>query len=569
MRNPLISFLAITGFFLYGMTPNHHDQAAPNRHNLADPNHHDPFSSVHTSAGLISGATSADGAVHIFKGIPFAAPPIGPNRWRAPQPLTPWKGVRKCDSFGPSPMQPAPKPFGAYTSEFLIPEKPISEDCLYLNVWTAATTPKEKRPVLVYIYGGGFVSGGSACPIYDGTAIARKGVVFVTINYRVGIFGFFAHPGLTAESGHHASGNYGLMDQIAALQWVKGNIAAFGGDPSNMTIAGQSAGSMSVSCLVASPLAKGLFKRAIGESGASILTTPYIKTPTLQQAEQEGLKVASKLNLTDTTDLPALRAIPADRLLQVNTQYSPIVDGYVLPESPGALFRQHRYNVCDLLTGWTEDDWFLFSGPLTAIQFRAELAKQFGPKADSAQIFYPATDDATALNSLKHYTRDVLMAIQNYTWANLQSDGSGDPGIGAGPGMEGYPSGAVYVYRFRRRPPATGDFVQYGAFHTAEVPYAYDNLAFVNRPWEPVDHQLAETMSSYWANFARTGDPNNPGKPNNSGDPGGPGLPVWPRYDHNPAMSVMILDEHPHSAPLPDKAALDFILRNSISPMQP
>src|SRR6185437_14119268 len=174
----------------------------------------DPFATVHTQAGLISGTTSKDGSVHIFRGIPFAAPPIGARRWRAPQPLTPWSGIRKCDAFGPSPMQPKPVPFGVYTSEFLIPAQPISEDCLYLNVWTAATNPADRRAVLVYIYGGGFVSGGSACPIYDGEAMAKKGVVFVSINYRVGIFGFFSHPGLTAESGHNASGNYGLLDQI-------------------------------------------------------------------------------------------------------------------------------------------------------------------------------------------------------------------------------------------------------------------------------------------------------------------------------------------------------------------
>ncbi|HVS96060.1 MAG TPA: carboxylesterase family protein [Puia sp.] len=518
MRNPLISFLAVTGFFLYGITPNR---------SLPVPAAANSFSTIHTRAGLISGAVTSDGVVHSFKGIPFAAPPVGPNRWRAPQPLAPWKGIRKCDSFGPSPAQMPPRPFGVYTAEFLIPEKPISEDCLYLNVWTAAKTPREHRPVLVFIYGGGFSSGGSGCAIYDGEAMARKGVVFVTVNYRVGIFGFFSHPALTAESGHNASGNYGLMDQIAALQWVKENIAAFGGDPSNVTIAGQSAGAMSVSCLVASPLAKDLFRRAIGESGASIVTAFFLN-PTLQQAEQNGLKTAARLR---AADIAALRALPAAQLLTVTGQRGPIIDGYVLPEPPGDIFRAHRNKRCDLLTGWNDDDWFL-GAPPTATQFRQEIEQQFGAGADSALQFYPATDDATALTSQEHLNRDMVFAIQNYTWANLQSQDDQHP---------------VYLYRFRRRPPASGDFIKYGAFHTAEVPYAYNNLSFVNRPWQPVDRQLAETMSSYWANFARTGNPN------------GPGLPAWPAY-RQPDGATLILDEQPHAAPMPDKAALDFIL---------
>ncbi|GAB3529593.1 hypothetical protein GCM10027443_09200 [Pontibacter brevis] len=213
---------------------------------------------ITTQAGKVSGVRNLSGDVVSFRGIPFAAPPVGDLRWKAPQPVKPWAGVRKADAFGPSPMQAEPAPFSMWSEEFLIPKEPISEDCLYLNVWTGARSGKEKRPVLVWIYGGGFNSGGSAVPIYDGEAMAQKGIVFVSTNYRVGPFGFFAHPELTKESGKGASGNYGLMDQIAALQWVQQNIAAFGGDPANVTIAGQSAGAMSVHALVASPLAKGL-----------------------------------------------------------------------------------------------------------------------------------------------------------------------------------------------------------------------------------------------------------------------------------------------------------------------
>jgi para-nitrobenzyl esterase len=435
-------------------------------------------------------------------------------------------------------MQNKPFPYWAYTSEFLIPEKPISEDCLYLNVWSAAGNATERRPVLVFIYGGGFISGGSAIPIYDGEAMARKGVIFVSINYRVGIFGFFSHPDLTAESGHHASGNYGLMDQIAALRWVKENIAAFGGDPSNVTIAGESAGSMSISCLIASPLAKGLFTRAIGESGASILNVPgFIQTPTMQQAEAEGVKVAAQLH---ASDLSTLRAVPADQLQAIYTPRSPVIDGYVLPEAPGEIIRTGRNNPVALLTGWNEDDWFM-GEPVNAQQFQKQIEQQFGPKSDSTLLFYPASDDATALTSQEHLVRDLLIAVQNYSWANIQSQNS-----------------RVFVYRFRRRPPASPEFTKYGAFHGAEIVYAYDNLACFNRHLEPADHQLAAIMSSYWVDFVRTGDPNNSGVPGNSAVAA---LPSWTPYTSAGGAATMVLDESPHSAPLPDKAALDFLLR--------
>src|SRR6478735_1674901 len=242
---------------------------------------------IKTGAGLVCGITNSAGDVRIFKGIPVSAPPVGALRWNAPQPVQPWTGVKRCDTFSASPMQSPPAPFSMWSAEFLIQKEPISEDCLYLNVWTGAIAPNKKLPVLVWIYGGGFNSGGSNVPIYDGEAMAKKGIVFVSINYRVGIFGFFAHPDLTKESPYHASGNYGIMDQVAALQWVQKNIAAFGGDPDNVTIAGKSAGSMSVNCLVASPLAKGLFQKAIGESGASF----FDGNQNLQKAEEGGTSI--------------------------------------------------------------------------------------------------------------------------------------------------------------------------------------------------------------------------------------------------------------------------------------
>lgn len=483
------------------------------------------FNTVKTNAGMVSGTVSSDGSVHIFKGIPFAAPPVGDLRWKAPQPVAPWEGVKQCTTFSASPMQPKPDEFGVYTREFLIPYQPISEDCLYLNVWTNAKSSADKKPVLVYIYGGGFGSGGAACPIYDGEATAKNGVVFVVINYRVGIFGFFAHPELSKESGHNASGNYGLMDQVAALKWVKQNIRSFGGDPGNVTIAGQSAGSMSVNCLVASPLGKGLFQKAIAESGASFLNPRG--NSTLQQAEQSGVKLAQDLKANSIADM---RNIPAAGLLN-KWQARPIIDGYVLPQTVAQTFADNKENAVPLLTGWNEDDAFV--GKLkTAEEYKQQITEQYGDKAAAFLQHYPGNTDAEAARSQINISRDQIFGIQNYTWANVQSDKK---------------QATVYVYRFTRRLPATPDFVKYGAFHTGEVAYAYNNLKFLNRPWEPVDQQLAATMSAYWTNFAKTGNPN------------GKGLPVWLAYNTTDNQ-IMILSETPAAKPLPDKTALDFMV---------
>jgi len=486
-----------------------------------------PASQVKVTGGIIEGFNS-DNGIRVYKGIPFAAPPVGSLRWKAPQPVNSWKGVRKCVAFGPSPMQNEPKPFSMWSAEFLIPKAPISEDCLYLNVWTGAKTAHEKRPVMVWIYGGGFNSGGSAVPIYDGEAMAKKGVVFVSINYRVGIFGFFSHPELTKESVRNASGNYGLLDQVAALQWVKQNIAAFGGDPQNVTIAGQSAGSMSVNCLVASPLAKNLFVKAIAQSGASFTR----KSASLREAEQEGLKTAQKLN---APSLAALRNIPAEMLQQKGQGMRPIIDGYVLPDNIAAIFSGGKENKVALLTGWNEDEG-LMSGPLkSAADFRQQAKQQYGADAKAFLQYYPAANDPEAKASQLHLSRDLIFGIQNYTWANVQS-------------LKGQPS--VYVYRFTRKVPATDEYVKYGAFHTGEVPYAYDNLKFVDRPWEPMDYELARIISSYWVNFAATGNPN------------GENLPNWPAYTVK-EKKIMLLGEKSEAKTLPDQAALDFLTAKS------
>ena len=492
---------------------------------------------VSVSGGLIAGVMNREGDVRSFKGIPFAAPPVGNLRWKAPQPVKAWSGVRQCSQFGPSPMQGSPAPFGPWSAEFLIPKEPISEDCLYLNVWTGRDavgnkSAEKKQPVVVWIYGGGFNSGGSGVPIYDGEATARKGVVFVSINYRVGLFGFLAHPALSSESGRQASGNYGLMDQIAALQWVNRNIAAFGGDPANVTIAGQSAGSMSVNCLVASAVAKNLFQKAIAESGASF-ARPYA---TLQQAEENGLRVMQALGASSIAEL---RAKPAAELLQKVQSLrdiarpGPITDGYVLPQSVAAIFAAGAENKVALLTGWNEDEG-LAGPPKKADDYRKQIESQYGADAQRFLTYFPATTDAEASVSQGKVARDMVFGVPNYTWANLASH-------------QGQP---VYVYRFKRQLPATGDYTKYGAFHTGEVAYAYDNLRFIDhqlRPLEPVDTELATTMSTFWANFIKTGNPN------------GKGLPPWPAYSTNDKQ-MMSLGEKNQAQPLADAASLDFLL---------
>lgn len=461
-----------------------------------------PFDTIKVDGGLISGTTNSAGDIYIFKGIPFAAPPVGDLRWKAPQAVVPWQGIKKCNAFGPSPMQAKPVPFGPWSQEFLIPKEPISEDCLYLNVWTGANSAKEKRPVLVWIYGGGFVSGGAGVPIYNGEAMARKGIIFVSINYRVGIFGFFALPELRKEAPYHSSGNYGLPDQVAALKWVQNNIAAFGGDPGNVTIAGQSAGSMSVNCLVASPLCKGLFKRAIAESGASLTGSGIGNMPTLAQAEQQGLSFEQKINVKS---LAALRNIPAEELLEKASGGSgPVIDGYVLPESIPAIFSRGNQNAVDLLTGWNEDDGVVFGKAQSAVEFKKSLQQQYGEAAGQFLSFFPARTDEQAASSQKILLRDQEFGIQNYAWAKEHAKESSHP---------------VYLYRFARKLPATGDYLKYGAFHTGEVAYAYGNLRFVERcPWQPADYALQNTMSDYWANFIKKGDPN------------GKGLAKWPAF---------------------------------------
>jgi para-nitrobenzyl esterase len=482
---------------------------------------------VRITSGLISGVKSDSSDVVAFKGIPFAAPPVGELRWKAPQPVQPWEDVKKCDAFGPSPMQAKPTPFMVYTSEFLIPEQPISEDCLYLNIWTRAK-PHDKKPVFVWIYGGGFGSGGTGVPIYDGEATAKKGIIFVSVNYRVGVFGFMAHPDLTKESPNNASGNYGLLDQIAALKWVKKNIAAFGGDPDNVTIDGQSAGSMSVNCLVASPVAKGLFNKAIAESGSFMIKNAAFKAGDLNDAEQQGRKLAEAVH---ASSLEQLRKVPAAELMKIPARYSPIVDGYVLPKPVAEIFAEGKENNVPVLTGWNADESFVLSFKKKEA-FIQQAKEQYGKDADEFLKYYPANSDEEAARSQVKLSRDMTFAVSGYKWASLQSSQGKSP---------------VYVYYFARKLPATANYVKYGAFHTGEVAYVMNNLKFLHRPWEPVDFQLAKLMSSYWINFITNGNPN------------GEGLPPWPKYNTN-AKQAMVFDKTSGKQELPDWGELQFMV---------
>lgn len=481
---------------------------------------------VKTDAGSVSGITNKDKSIHIFKGIPFAAPPVDELRWKAPQPVKPWTGIKKCVSFSASPMQASPVPFSMWSEEFLIPKVPISEDCLYLNVWTSSTSPNKKLPVLVWIYGGGFSSGGSAVPIYDGEAMARKGIVFVSVNYRVGIFGFFAHPDLTKESPNHASGNYGIMDQVAALKWVQKNITAFGGDANNVTIAGQSAGSMSVNCLVATPLAKGLFNKAIAQSGASFVSSAFANT-NLLQAEESGVKTAIALK---ANSIQELRKFTASDLLKAQSMRGVIIDGYVLPQSIAAIFSANQENKVSLLTGWNENEGLVFGPIKKADDYKKQTEQQYGNNAQMLLEYYPATNDSIAAASQYNLSRDAIFGVQNYTWANIESE----------------KGKIVYVYRFIRKVPGTGEYAKYGAFHTGEVPYAYDNLKFVNRPWEDVDYKLANIMSTYWLNFIKNGNPN------------GNKLPEWKAYTVK-NKQVMMLGTWQQSQLMKDYKQLDLL----------
>jgi para-nitrobenzyl esterase len=458
---------------------------------------------VRIDTGLISGTTTSSEDVRVFKGIPFAAPPVGDLRWRAPQPAAHWEGVRKADQFGPVCMQNRnPNATGPAASE----------DCLYANVWTGAKASTERRPVIVWTYGGGFTGGSGSEPRYDGEALARKGAVVVTYNYRLGAFGFFAHPELTKESGHNASGNYGMMDMAAVLHWVQRNIANFGGDPNRVTIAGESAGAFLVSAMVGSPEGKGLFKRAISQSGAW-MGIGIGKMTTRAQAEEAGLKLAQAMGASSLADM---RAKPADELMKAQRGGGIVVDGWYVPEDLSITFAKGKENDVDVLVGSNRDEGTFFARPgqtLTADQFASRAKQRFGDFAAGYTKLYPAATDAEAAAAQLATTRDE-MGWHMRTWAQVQGK---------------HLRNRSYLYYFTRVPPAAEGRQSRGATHTAELSYMFNNL-LPGTPWTDTDKKLADIMSSYWANFASSGNPN------------GKGLPEWPVYSEKAAQAMILGD---------------------------
>ncbi|MDF0707520.1 carboxylesterase/lipase family protein [Flagellimonas okinawensis] len=452
---------------------------------------------VDTQNGKVEGY--AQNGIRIFKGIPFAAPPLGELRWKAPQPVMDWKGIKECKDFGPSPIQNTPEPFLCWTEEFIAKPEPLSEDCLYLNVWAPEKDNDEPLPVFVWIYGGGLSSGSANCDIYDGVQMAEQGVVFVSLNYRVGVFGFMAHPELSQESGENASGNYGFMDQLQGLKWIKDNIAAFGGDPNNVTIAGQSAGSFSVNAQIASPLASGYFNKAICQSGG-ILGGRLMQD--LSAAESQGVRFMQSAN---ASSLAELREMPASKLQELSNdpelgRFGVVLDDYFLPKDLMQHFKNGNHNQVKVLTGWvTGDSALLPTGEVTQESFKNMAERQFGERSDEFLELFPAQTDESALRSQQKMNLLSFAAQPSYLLAK-------------------YMEKEVWLYEFTHVPTDKPGFPNYGAFHTSEVPFALHTLDQWKRPWKSEERELENVMSAYWVNFAKTGDPN------------GKGLPKWSRY---------------------------------------
>jgi para-nitrobenzyl esterase len=471
---------------------------------------------VKTSNGIVEGVLEKSG-VRSFKGVPFAAPPVGELRWREPQPAKNWTGIRKCDHFAAMGIQPP------VFSDMKFRASGMSEDCLYLNVWAPAGSEASSArgkgsaaagkkasaglPVLVYFYGGGFIAGDGSEGRYDGESMATKGVIAITVNYRLGVFGFLAHPELTQESSHHASGNYALLDQSAALRWVKQNIRAFGGDPARVTIAGESAGSVSVSAQMASPLSKGLIAGAIGESGSLLGTLPPVP---LASAEQTGAAFARSCG---AATLAELRAMPPEKILDAAKQFSNFrfpmtIDGYFLPKDPAVIFQAGEQAHVPLLVGWNSDEGnyhaIIGNDPPTRENYEKAVRKLYGAAADTVLQLYAATTDADVEQVGTDLASDRFIAFSTWRWADEQAKTGGKP---------------VYRYLFERARPESKP--ARGATHSAEIEYAMGNLP-LNKvySWTPDDEAISRLMRDYFANFIKKGDPN------------GVGLPEWPAVNN-------------------------------------
>jgi para-nitrobenzyl esterase len=479
---------------------------------------------VQTANGIVEGTTDVNG-VRVFKGIPFAEPPVGDLRWRPPQPAKDWERVLRADKFGPRPMQLSL--FG----DMRFRSSTMSEDCLYLNVWTPAKSGEERLPVLVYFYGGGFVAGDASEPRYDGASMARKGIVAVTANYRLGVFGFIAHPELTKESPQRTSGNYGLLDQNEALRWVQRNIGAFGGDPKKITIAGESAGSLSVCAQLASPLSKDLIAGAIGESGSPMGTLTPVP---LAEAEQVGVRFAMDLGAKSLADL---RKIAAEELLKAKSgagvgRFPIAIDGYFFPDQPVELFAAGRQAHVPLLVGWNSEESnyheILGREKPTRDSYAKALKRLYGDRAEEALQLYAAATDEDVEQVATDLASDRFIGYSTWKWADLHGKTAGKP---------------VYRYLYAHPRPSMrtelGNEVPApatdGAVHSAEIEYALGNLA-TNKvyAWTRVDYTVSRVMQEFFASFVKTGTPNSPG------------LPKWPAANGSEDIQVMRLDVDSH-----------------------
>jgi para-nitrobenzyl esterase len=477
---------------------------------------------IKVEQGLLQGEFLND--LTVYKGIPFAAPPVGDLRWKAPQPLAKWEGVKQVTKFAPAPMQGGNPPSGK------------SEDCLYLNVWTPAKSEKEKLPVLVWIYGGGFSFGSTSEPVYNGENLAKKGVVLVSIAYRVGTLGFLAHPELSAENPNRVSGNYGLLDMIAGLEWIKKNIAAFGGDPNKVTIFGESAGGIAVSMLCASPLAKGLFHGAISQSGGSFgpsrsTTYPGENMKVLKEAEVAGVNYAKNAGASNIAEL---REMNAEKLPSGWGSGSawPIIDGYVIPDDQYRLYEAGKFNDTPILVGYNSDEGLSFSREKNPQEFIENVRKRYGKFADDLLKAYPLGENSIP-KTARDLARDAAFGWHTWSWAKLQAKTG---------------KSKAYFYYFDQHPDYPKDSPKYGfgSPHAQEVAYVFKNLDTSKPETTKSDIEISEAMATYWTNFAKYGHPN------------GKGVPEWSAFnDKNKA--VMYFEKKPHIGTVPSEEALKVL----------
>jgi para-nitrobenzyl esterase len=475
---------------------------------------------VKVAEGWIQGAY--ENGLTVYKGIPFAAPPVGELRWRAPQPAPKRDTVLQALKFAPGPVQGGNPPSGK------------SEDCLYLNIWSPAKSATDKLPVLVWIYGGGFNFGATSEATYSGEKLAKKGVVLVSIAYRVGQLGFLSHPGLSAENPNHVSGNYGLLDMIAGLEWIQKNIAAFGGNPGKVTIFGESAGGIAVSMLCASPLAKGLFHGAISQSGGSfgpprITTYPGENLKTLHDAEAAGEVYAKNAGYTSIADL---RKLDADKLPPVRGLAWPIIDGYVIPDDQYKLYEAVKYNKVPILVGYNSDEGASFAPPKTIQDYATGVNSRYGKFAEALLKAYPAGAESVS-KTARDLARDAAFGWHTWSWARLQS-ASG--------------KAKVFYYYFDQHPdyPAGSPKAGYGSPHGQEVAYVFEHLDKQNPQTTDTDLAISDAMGTYWTNFAKYGNPN------------GKGMPQWPAFSQAKPV-VMYFNQTPHTGPVPDAGALQVL----------